>query len=168
MSTVEECVFRSCAPSSIRVVDPLGVVWCKLFVEFGDEALTTYDVGTYVLPCSGLPFHSVGGFLCCAEIFRRREFYLFIFSFASLAHGDISGQYCCEESLKFSCLGFLLGLLWFVVVFKSFLHFQFILVGGVSGWSSCIFCEYLPISPAPFIEETLSVPVYALVPFVRY
>lgn len=110
------------------------------------------------------PFPFCGGFLCCAEIFRRREFYLSIFSFASLAHGDLSGQYCCEESLKFSCLGFLLGLLWFVVVFKSFLHFELIPVGGISGWSSCLLCGYLPISPALLMEETLSLPVTLLPP----
>ena len=55
------------------------------------------------------------------------------------------------------------------LIFKSFIHLEFIFVYGVSWWSSFIFfsCS-CPDLPTPFVEEAIFPPFYAAVPFVEY
>ena len=54
-------------------------------------------------------------------------------------------------------------------MFKSFIHFEFILIYVVSWWSSLIFfaCIILVLS-TPFIEEAVFTPWYAHGSFVKY
>ena len=55
------------------------------------------------------------------------------------------------------------------LIYKSFNHFEFMLVCGVSWWSSFIFfaCNST-VFPTPFIEETVFTPLDALASFVKY
>ena len=57
-------------------------------------------------------------------------------------------------------------LLW--LIFKSFIHREFIFVYGVSWWSSFIFfARSCPDLPTPSVEEAIFVPFYATVSFVK-
>ena len=47
-------------------------------------------------------------------------------------------------------------------IFKSFIHFELILVYG------CMVYVGDHFNPAPFIEETIFTPLYACAPFVKY
>ena len=55
------------------------------------------------------------------------------------------------------------------LTFNSFMHSEFILVYGVSWWSSLTFFAHTSlIFPMPFIEETVFTPLYAYTSFVKY
>ena len=74
--------------------------------------------------------------------------HLCIFSNVSLAWVDISAKFCYQKHLRFYCLCFLLGFLWF-----SNLR---LIVYGISWWSSfflsffLFFCMYLSNFPNTF------------------
>ena len=55
------------------------------------------------------------------------------------------------------------------LTFKSFIYFEFILVSGVSWWSSLIFL-HVPVefSQHYYIEEVIFTPFYAPAPFVKH
>ena len=55
------------------------------------------------------------------------------------------------------------------LIFKTFIHLEFIFVYGVSWWLSFIFlaCS-CPDLPTPFVEESIFTPFYASSPFVEY
>ena len=59
--------------------------------------------------------------LAVQKLFILMRSYLFILSFMSLALGDISVKICCVEYLRFSCLCFPLGLLWYHDLYLSVL-----------------------------------------------
>ena len=93
--------------------------------------------------------------LAMQKLFIFMRSYLFILSFMSLALGDISGNILllgiCQIFLPmFSSRTFMVSWL----MFKSFIHFEFILVYGVNWWSSFIFL-HVPVLPTPFIEEAI-------------
>ena len=73
------------------------------------------------------------------------------------------------EYLKFSCLMF--SSKTFMVsqiIFKSFIHLEFILVYGVSWGLSLIFFTRSCLDlPTPFVEEAIFIPFYVSVPFVQ-
>ena len=54
------------------------------------------------------------------------------------------------------------------VVFKSFIHIEFILVYGESWLSSCIYLHIHASSPNTIYEVTIFTPLYACAPFVEY
>ena len=55
------------------------------------------------------------------------------------------------------------------LTFKSLIHFEFILVGGVRRWPSFMFSACIcPIFPTPFIEKTVFSPLYMLASSVKY
>ena len=58
------------------------------------------------------------------------------------------------------------------LIFKSFIHLEFIFVYGVSGWYSFFFLFFFACScpdlPTPFVEEAIGVPFYAPASFVKY
>ena len=96
---------------------------------------------------------------------------MFIVSFMSLALGDISTKILLRGISEiflpmFSSRTFMVSSL----IFKSFIHFEFILVYGVSWWSSFFFnfaCTS-PVLPTPFIEETIFTQLFAHASFVEY
>ena len=91
-------------------------------------------------------------------------------SFISLSLGDVSVKILLHVIseiflLMFSSRTFMASKL----IFKSFSHLEFILVYGISWWSSFIFfvcaCPGLPI---PFIEEAIFSPFYVPAHFFKY
>ena len=108
--------------------------------------------------------------LAVQKLFILMKSHLFILSFMSLALGDILVKILVhgisEISLPiFSSRTFMISQL----IFKSFVHLEFIFVYGVSWYSSFIFfaCS-CPDLPTPFVEEAIFTPFYAFAPFVKY
>ena len=88
----------------------------------------------------------------------------------SLALGDVSGRMLLRGMSEIF-LPMLSSRTFMVLrlIFKSFIHLEFILFYGVSWWSNFIFfacnCPDLPI---PFVEEALFTPFYPPASFVKY
>ena len=97
------------------------------------------------------------------------SFHLFIFCFMSLALGDISVKILLSGISEiflpmFSSRTFMVSKL----IFKSFIHLEFIFVYGVSWWSSFIFfARSCPDLPTPFVEEVIFTAFYTSAPFVE-
>ena len=97
-------------------------------------------------------------------------FHLFILSFISLALEDVLVKillHAISEILlpMFSSRIFMV----LQLMFKSFIHFEFILVYGVSWWSSLIFsASTSPVFPTPFIDAAIFTELYACAPFAKY
>ena len=121
--------------------------------------------------------HTVGSFLILVmfslamqKLFSLMRSHLFILSFISLALGDVSVKILplglSEIFLPmFSSRTFMVSWL----ISKFFIHLEFILVYGVSWWSSFIFFACTcPDLPTPFIEEVIFTPFYVPAPFVKY
>ena len=97
---------------------------------------------------------------------------MFIFSFISLALGNISAKISLRGISEiflpmFSSRTFTVS----HFIFRSFIHFEFILVCGVSWWSSYFFFFFActsPVLPTPFIEEAVFTPLCAHAPFATY
>ena len=101
-----------------------------------------------VLPFSGLSFQVVDGFLCCAKRFSLMQSHLFIFSFVSLAQGDISKKYIAMGNVDillpmFSSRIFMV----LSLILMSSIHFEFILMCGQRRWHNFIFYTlFVPFS----------------------
>ena len=96
------------------------------------------------------------------SLFNLMRSHLFIFFFMSLALGEISVKMLLHGMSEiflpmFSSRTFMVSWL----IFKSFIHLEFIFVYGVSWWSSFIFfaCS-CPDLPTPFVEEAIFTPKY--------
>ena len=74
--------------------------------------------------------------LAVQKLFNLMQSHLFILSFISPALGVISVKILLQEYVRFSCVCSFMVL---QLIFKSFIHLEFILVYGVSWWSSFIF-----------------------------
>ena len=88
---------------------------------------------------SRLSFHFVDDFLCCAKNFSFDVVHLFIFSFVSLAGGDMSRKNVTKSDVKefmpmVSSRSFTVSGL----TFKFLIHLEFILLCGVRKGSSVI------------------------------
>ena len=117
-----------------------GVESCEFFIYFGHQTIVRGIIGKYVFPYSWFSLHFN------AVSFRRTEaFYFdevpFVFlSFMSLALGDIlvkilvhgiSEIFLPMFSSRTSMVSWL--------IFKSFIHLEFIFIYDVSWWSSFTF-----------------------------
>ena len=105
--------------------------------------------------------------LAMKKLFILMRSHLFILSFMSLALGDISVKILLHGIseiflLIFSSRNFMVSWL----IFKSFIHLEFIFVYGVSWWLSLFFARSCPDLPTPFDEEAIFTPFYASSPFV--
>ena len=117
-----------------------GVDLCEFFIYFGDLALVWGIIGKYVFPYSWFSFHFNAVFFSHAETYILMRSHLFILSFMSLALGDMSVRMLLHGMSEiflpmFSSRTFMV--LW--LIFKSFIHLEFIFVYSVSWWSSFIF-----------------------------
>ena len=113
-----------------------GVELYEFLVYFEDQIFVLGIISKNVFPYSWFPFHFADVFM--QKLFNLMQSHLFILSFISLAIGDISVKillHGISENLLpvFSSTTLMVSLL------KSFIHFVFILVYGVSWWSSFIF-----------------------------
>ena len=115
-------------------------------------------------------FHFLMFSVAVQKLFNLVKPHLFILSFMRLALGDMLVKILlCGISEIFlpmiSSRTFMVSQL----IFKSFVHLEFIFVDGVSSWSRFIFfaCSCSGF-PTPFVEETIFTSFYASVPFVKY
>ena len=116
-----------------------GVESCEFFTYFGDQTLVRGIIGIYVFPYGWFSFHFDDIFFSHAEAFYFDEV-PFILSFMSLALGDVWVKILLHGIseiflLIFSSRTFMVSWL----IFKSFMHLEFIFVYDVSWWSSFIF-----------------------------
>ena len=119
-----------------RVVCLPGVQWFEFFIYFGDQALVWGTIGKYVFPYCWFSFYFNAVFFSNAEAFYFDEV-PFVYSFMSLASGDMSLRMLLRGMSEiflpmFSSRTFMVLRL----IFKSFIHLEFIFVYGVSWWSS--------------------------------
>ena len=135
----EVCVQVFCAFFNWVVCLP-GVESCESSIYFGVHTLVWDIIGKYVFPYSWFSFHFNVVSLAMQKLFSLMRSHFFILSFMSLALGDISVKMLlCGMSETFlpvlSWRTFMVSRL----IFKSFIHLQFIFVYGVSWWSSFTF-----------------------------
>ena len=147
-----------------------GVESCEFFMYFGDQALVWGIIGKYIFPYIWFPFISLMFSSAVQKHFILMKSHLFILFLMSLALGDILVKILLhgisENFLPmFSSRTFMVSWL----IFKSFIHLEFIFVYGVSWWLSFIFfaCS-CPDLPTPFVEEAIFAPFYAPASFVKY
>ena len=147
-----------------------GVESCEFFTYFVDQTLVWGVIGKYIFPYIWLPF-------CFANVFfsHAEDFYFdenpFVYSFFYvLALGDILVKILLHGiteifPLMFSSRTFMVSWL----IFKSFIHLEFIFVYGVSWRSSFIFMhEAVQISQYHLLKGLFFTLLYASVPFVEY
>ena len=108
--------------------------------------------------------------LAMQKLFLLMRSDLFILSFMSLALGDVSVRMLLRGMSQiflpmFSSRTFMV----LQLMFKSFIHIEFIFVYGVTWWSNFIFfsCSH-PDLPTPSVEEAVFAPFYASASFVKY
>ena len=112
----------------------------QFFICFGDQTLVRGVIGKCVFPYSWFSFHFNAVSLAMQKLFILMRSHLFILSFMSLALGDMSVRMLLRGMSDiflpmFSSWTFMVLRL----IFKSFIHLEFIFVYGVSWWSSFIF-----------------------------
>ena len=175
MSSLEKCLSKSFAHFLIGLfvflewshVSSLYILEIKPLSEVSSANICSHTVGSLFI----LLMFS----LAVQKLFNLMKSHLFILSFMTLALGDILVKislHGISEILypMFSARTFMVSWL----IFKSFLHLEFIFVYGVSWWS--IFFSFLffffacscPNLSTPFVEEAIFTPFYAAAPFVKY
>ena len=129
----EEMSIQVLCPFFNWVVCLPGVELCEFFMYFGDQTLVQGIIGKYIFPYGWFPFHFTAVFFSSAELFILMKSHLFILSFMSLALGDISLKTLLHRISEiflpmFSSMTLMVSRL----IFKSFIHLEFIFVYGVS------------------------------------
>ena len=143
-----------------------GVELCEFFIYFWDQTLlqgiiSKYTVGSlFILILFSLAMH---------KLFNLMRSHLFIPSFMSLALEDIPVKILLHEIFE----NFLLMFSWRTLmtswlIFKSFIHLEFIFVYGVYWWSIFFFLHVALDLPTPFVEESIFAPFYSPASFVKY
>ena len=121
---------------SVQVICPFfswvvclpGVESCEFFIYYGDQTLVQGIIGKCVFPYSCSPFILTLFSLTVQKLFILMRSHLFILSFMSLALGEILLHGISEIFLlMFSSRTFMVSWL----IFKSFIHLEFIFVYGV-------------------------------------
>ena len=100
------------------------------------------------------------------KVFTMIRSHLFIFGFLLLWEADLR-KYCYDLCSVMFCLWFLLGVLWYHIIFKSENHSEFIFIYSVMGVFQFHWEIYrCPAFPEPFVEETTFFKLYVLVSFL--
>ena len=107
--------------------------------------------------------------LSMQKLFILMRSHLFILSFMSLALGDISVKMLLHGiSEIFLPMFSSRTLLVLQLIFKSFIHLEFIFVYGELVIKFHFFACSCPDFPTPFVEEAIFAPFHASSPFVKY
>ena len=112
---------------------------CEFFIYFGDQILVQGVIGKYIFPKVWFSFHFAGVFilvlfsLAMQKLFNLMKSHLFILSFMALALGDISVKILLHEMSEiflpmFSSRTLIVS----QIIFKFFIHLEFIFVYDVS------------------------------------
>ena len=143
-------------------VNSLYILEIKPLSEVSFENTFSHTIGSL---CILLMFS-----LAMQKLLMLMMYNLFILSFMSFALGDISVKILLHGISEiflpmFSSMTLMVSQL----IFKSFIHLEFMFVYGVSWCSSFIFfaCS-CPALPTPFLEEAIFPPFYGAAPFVEY
>ena len=116
-----------------------GVELYGFLYIFWKLTLVRCIIGEYVLPHSGYPFCFVDDFFHYAEAVLVSCSPVY-FSFIFLSIGDMSTKILLQEMSEILLAIFSSNIFMALqVTFKCFIHFEFILVYGVSWWSGFIF-----------------------------
>ena len=117
-----------------------GVESCEFFIYFGDQALAWGIISKYVSHTVGSLCNLVLFSLAMQKLFILMRSHLFILSFMSLALGDMSVR-MLQRGMSEIFLPMVSSRTFMVsqLIFKSFIHLEFIFVYGVSWWSNFIF-----------------------------
>ena len=110
-----------------------GVELCEFFIYFGDQTLVLGIIGTYVFPYCWFSLYFNAVFFSPAEAFYFDEVPFVYLSFMSLALGDISVKILlCGISEIFLPVFLSRTCMVSQLIFKSFIHLEFIFVYGVN------------------------------------
>ena len=140
MSSLEKCLFRSFAHFLNWIICIPGVESYDCFMYFGDQTLVQGITGTFIFPYGWFLFHLLIFSLAVQKLLILLKLHLFILFFMSLAVGDISVKillYGISEILLPMCYS-RTSMVWWLI-FKSFIHIEFVFLYGVSSWSIFIF-----------------------------
>ena len=133
MSSFKKCLFKSFAYFLIGLF--VFLVWsCEFFMYLGNQTLVWGIIGKYIFPYGWFPFHFADFFFSAMQkLFILMKSHLFILSFMSLALGDISVKILlCGISEIFLPMFSSRALMGLWIIFKSFIHLEFVFVCGVS------------------------------------
>ena len=140
ISSLEKCLFRSFAHFLIRLF--VLQVWSHVssFYILEVKPLSHVSLANMSPPMVGSLSILLIFFLFMQKLFSLMWSHLFILSFISLALGDVSVKILLHGISEiflptFSSRTFLV----LHLIFKSFIHLEFLLVYGISWWSSFIF-----------------------------
>ena len=146
----------------------LQVDSCEFFMYFGDQTLVQGIIGKFVIPYSWFSFHLKAVLFSWAQDFYFDEIpFIYSFLYVPCSRGHIGENIAVWNIWDFPAYVHLTFIvLW--LIFKSFIHPEFIFVYGVSWWLSFFFFLHgCPDLPTLLVEETIFTPFYASAPFVN-
>ena len=149
MSSLEKCLFKSFAHFLIGLL--VFSEWSRVSFLYILEIKPLSDVSlTNIFPHMDVSLLILLMFsLAVQKLFILMKSHFLFFPLRPLPLGTYWWKYCCMEYLKFSCLYYPEELLWchdlnISLIFKSFIHLEFIFVYGVN-WCSRFILLHLAV-----------------------
>ena len=146
------------------VVQFLTIELYEFFAYLGYQPLIRYMICKYVLSFRSLPFHSVDGFLCCAESFQFDAVPFVCFCFYCFCFWCQILKIICELTAYIFFQEFY-SFISYVQVFNPFqVNFcEWYKIGVRFQFSACD-----SVFPTPLNEQTVFSPLYILASFVTH